>query len=286
MMDSDIRVYGVTVNHNTSHFVELMVRTLLLKNSPPSIDFTLTVLDNSSNDEHLPALRSYLIDHGITLEQTGFDTAIAVEKHGAALESFVMQHPDCTHYLFLDADMWFIESNTISTMLSELDEADPSVFANQARIAGYYAGRIIEGHNGLPGAGDAERYPTWQTLIGGQQYITSTTKRCSPVCSLFKNTPVFRSTVAALGLTPTIRLHVGTAVYYDTFGLMTHTMLANQQRFIVSSHAVNHFTETTYQPERRAPKDRDCLFMLEELRADRGMKHSRFYESEWVSQQR
>ena len=111
-------------------------------------------------------------------------------------------------------------------MVQELQAADSDVFANQAQIAGYYAGRIIEGHNRIPGASDATTFPTTRTQLGAQSYSVATATRCSPVCSLIKNTPIFRSTVATIGLTPAFRLHVGTALYYDTFGLMTHTMLA------------------------------------------------------------
>ena len=104
-MQEDVRIHAVTVNHNTSHFVELMVRTLLLTNTFRGLDWTLTVLDNSSHDEHLAALQSYLRDHQMALIHTSFDTTIAGEKHGAALEAFVMQHADCMHYLFLDPDI-------------------------------------------------------------------------------------------------------------------------------------------------------------------------------------
>ena len=276
-------IYGVTLNHNTSHFVELMLRTLFLTNQLDTFDLTMTILDNASDDDQLPALRSYLDTRRVSVQQTGFDTAIAVEKHGAALQAFVMQHPECSHYLFLDSDMWFVERDTIGTMLHELDGAGPDVFGNQARIAGYYAGRIIEGHGGVPGAGDP---PTWQTTYDGRTYVTSITPRCSPVCSLIKNTPLFRRVVEIIGFTPIRRLHFDRELYYDTFGLMTSVMQTHQQRFIVSSKTINHFTQATYMPEHRAPKDRDCLLLLGDLRAGRGMGRANFYESDWVKQQR
>ncbi len=161
-MNATDHIYAVTVNHNTSHFVELMLRTLFLTNQLDTFDLSLTIFDNASDDDQLPALRSYLDSQPVSFQQTGFDTAITVEKHGVALQAFVMQHPECTHYLFLDSDMWFI----------------------------------------------------------------------------------------------------------------------------VSSKTINHFTQATYMPERRAPKDRDCLLLLEDLRAGRGMGRANFYESDWVKQQR
>jgi hypothetical protein len=104
-MKTNTKIYGITVNHNTSHFVELMLRTLFLTNDLNSIDFHAVVLDNASDDECLEQLQAYLSGQNIPLIQTGFDNTLAPEKHGAAFDSFVEQHTDCTHYLFLDSDM-------------------------------------------------------------------------------------------------------------------------------------------------------------------------------------
>src|SRR5215510_11939007 len=120
------------------------------------------------------------------------------------------------------------EEISFATMLHELDSAGPDVFANQARIAGYYAGRIIEGQHGIPGVGDP---PTRHTSYNGQPYITSILPRCSPVCYLVKNTPLFRRVVEIIGLTPARRLHLDRELYYDTFGLMTAVMRTHDQRF-------------------------------------------------------
>jgi len=77
---------------------------------------------------------------------------------------------------------------------------------------------------------------------------------------------------------------VGSAKYYDTFSLMTHVMATHDLRFIVSSKRVNHFTMTGYQPEARGLKDSNCLTMLKELRAGRGMEINLFRESDWRKQ--
>ena len=125
-------IHGVTVNHNTSHFAELMLRSLFVQNSLQQSDFTITVLDNGSDDEGLEPLKALLAERRIPLVQTGLDATVAVEKHGLALAGFVEGVPNATHYLFLDVDMWFIECDTIRTMLSELAE-ERDCFANQAR---------------------------------------------------------------------------------------------------------------------------------------------------------
>jgi len=285
-MTVSFHICGVTVNHNTSHFVELMLGTLFLTNDLTNLRVEMTVLDNQSDDAHRDELRVYLADQHVAFVQTGFDTNIAGEKHGAAFTNFIRDHPECSHYLFLDADMWFIEPETISTMLQELAAAGPSVFANQARIAGYYADRVIEGRDGIAGSGAFDGQPPSTVTFWDRAYSQVWMPRCSPVCSLVANTPLFRRVVETAGLTPTYRFGVGEAFFYDTFSLMTQVMATHGQYFIVSSKTINHFTQVTYMPEHRAPKDRDCLLLLEDLRAGRGMDRENFYISDWVKQQR
>jgi len=263
-----------------------MVRTLLLTTDRASLDLTLTVLDNRSDDEHRAALTSYLHTQNIPLLQTSFDATVAVEKHGAALENFVQQHDDCTHYLFLDADIWFVGQGTLRSMLDELMEAGSGIFANQARIAGYYAGHIIEGVGGTSKGITFTERADIPIYFGDRQYAQRVASRCSPVCSLVTNTPLFRHVVERVGLTPAVRFGVNTAAYYDTFSLMTHVMATHGQNFMISSKTINHFTQSTYVAEHRAVKDRDCLTMLEELRAGHGIEQDIFFESEWIRQQR
>ncbi len=285
-----MKITAVTLNHDTSHFVELMLRTLFITNDLSGVDIKFVVLDNASDDEHLQELLLFLESRGIPFIQTGLDHQVAVEKHGIALNHFVQANPDCTHYLFLDSDMWFVERNTIPVMLGELAAAPASIFANQARIYGYYAGRVIEGKDGVAGQGDLDA-TTWETVCGNPvvpetHYTTHWKSRCSPVCSLIANTPIFQKVVDTVGLNPAISFGAGEAGHYDTFGLMTHVMATHGFHFIVSSKTIHHFTQAAYVPELRAPKDRDCLKMLGELRSGRGMGMETFYLSDWVKQNR
>src|SRR5438045_9001824 len=119
-MTEKAKILGVTVTHNGSQFVELMLRTLFATNDLSGFNFEMNVLDNKSAPTALPALSEYLTSHGISLTATGGRYYVAAEQHGAALTDFIARRPDPTHYLFLDADMWFIEPNTIGTMLTEL----------------------------------------------------------------------------------------------------------------------------------------------------------------------
>lgn len=269
-------IRAVTVTQDTSHFAELMLRTLYLTNDLNGFEFRPTILDNSSSGAEHEALKTFAAARDIPVLPTGFQRYIAAEQHGAALTNFVRDHSDCTHYLFLDADMWFVEPNTIRDMLSELTMAAPNTFAIQARIYGYYAGFVYEGRDGIAGTNAFDHIPTWPIEFEGRTYANHYATRCSPVCSLIANTPLFREIVAAVGLAQAIRFGVGEVVYYDTFGLMTTVMATHARDFTVSARTVNHFTQTTYASGERTTRDRDCRMMLDELRAGRGMADERF----------
>lgn len=270
-MNSNVALQAVVVTQDTSHFAELMLRTLFATNDLNGFDFAATILDNSSSDQHLDGLRAFGRERGVLIIGTAFQNYVAAELHGTALTRFVQEKPDCTHYLFLDADMWFVEPDTIATMVNELRAAPADTFAMQARIYGYYAGFVYEGSDGVPGTNAFDHIPTWPIEFEGRTYANRYAPRCSPVCSLVANTPLFRDIVGAVGLSQAISFRVGEVVYYDTFGLMTQVMATHGQQFAVSSKTVNHFTQTTYLNKERADRDRDCLLMLEELRAGRGL---------------
>lgn len=276
-MTGSVHILGVTVTHDSSDFVELMLRTLFLTDNPRDLNLTLTVLDNSSEDAQRTRLEEYLAPQGIAMKPTGFAHYIAAEQHGTALTNFVRTNPDCTHYLFLDADMWFVEAGTIATMLQELQAAPLNCFAMQARIYGYYLGRVYEGRDGVPGTNYWEGKPAaWPIEFEGRHYTNRYASRLSPVCSLVANTPLFRRVVDAVGLSQAIRFGIGEVVYHDTFSLMTEVMATHGAEFLVSSKQVNHFTQTTYLDADRADRDRDCLALLGELRAGRGLESDLF----------
>jgi len=287
LMRTKIQICAVAVNQNTSQFTELMLRTLFLKNDLQAIDFRITILDNHSDDESLESLNSYLAERKIALLQTGFDTSVAPEKHGTALTQFIKEAKECSYYLFLDSDMWFIETDTIPMMVKELSETASNIFANQAQIFGYYAYRIIEGKDRIAGANDLDG-KTWETWLQNPaqnaRYETHIGRRCSPVCALVRNIAIFHTVVEKVGLTPAIRFGPREAIHCDTFSLMTNVMATHGYDFMVSSKRVNHFTETGYRSELRAIKDRDCQKMLQEIYAGKGMEQELFWQSDWKKQ--
>ncbi len=265
-MSEAISIHAVSVTQNTSHFAELMLRTLFATNDLSGFDFKATILDNNSAGPEHESLKVYTASQHIEVTSTGYGHYVAAEQHGAALTDFVRDHNDYSHYLFLDADMWFIEPNTIATMLDELLTAPDDTFGIQARIFGYYAGFVYEGRDGIPGTNAFDHIPTWPIEFEGRTYKNVYAPRLTPVCSLIANTPLFRKVARAVGLGQAISFRVGKVTYYDTFGLMTQVMATHLQQFIVSSKMVNHFTQTTYLDAQRGDRDRDCSRMLDQYR--------------------
>jgi hypothetical protein len=265
------KINAVTVSHNSSQFVELMLRSFFVAHRDLTCEIEFAILDNNSSPEEEVALRRYADSVGIKVTPTGFPFYIAGEQHGAALGDFVQEYPDCDYYLFLDADMWFLETETVSTMLGELQKQGGDCFAVQAQIHGYYLRAVYEGRDGVAGSTYWDGRAAWPIEFEGRKYVNRYMPRCSPVCSLFANTPLFRTLAGRFGLAPAIRFGIGEVYYYDTFSLLTEVLQSHGRRFVVSRKKVNHFGETSYGRGGRAVRDRDCERMLAELRTGRGL---------------
>ena len=114
-------IEAVSVNHNTSPYMELMLRSLFARH-PAGLNFSVTILDNASQDD-LAGLSAYAARKQVQILPSGFTTATMNNSHGEVLRRFVLDRPNCTHYLFLDADVCFVEDRTLHTMLAELEQA-------------------------------------------------------------------------------------------------------------------------------------------------------------------
>ncbi|MEZ4638002.1 MAG: glycosyltransferase family A protein [Caldilineaceae bacterium] len=121
-MTKRAKIHAVIVNHNTSAYVELALRSLH-KRHADDLDLAITIVDNASTDD-TSSLLAYADDRGIPVRQSGFTTDTASNSHGEVLRQFVLDHPDCDDYLFLDADICFLEDDTIHAMLAELTTAE------------------------------------------------------------------------------------------------------------------------------------------------------------------
>jgi hypothetical protein len=222
-MEVPRRIAAVSVNHNTSLYMELMLRSLFATH--PAVDalgLSLTVLDNASED-NTAALRAYAARMGVPVLPSGFKTHTKHNSHGEVLGRFVLDHPDCTHYLFLDADVVFVQDGTVQTMADELDAA-ADAFGIGARMA----------HPWDPTQTDVtDRFRVYE-------------RRLHPGCALVRNTPPFRAVVAELGLACATLLGADGERYLDTGELLTMVMRTRGLRHIRSSRTVLHFFAVSY----------------------------------------
>ena len=232
MTDSSAEIAAVCVNHNTSPYAELMLRSLFACHSidtggdggSDGLRLALTLYDNDSQDDQR-SLRAYADSVGVPVLPSGFSTQTANNSHGEVLRNFVLAQPDCSHYLFLDADVCFVQPGTIAAMLAELSAA-PDAFGIGARMS-------WDGEEEIP-----ERI--WR------ENPDVYTGRLHPCCALVRNTPLFRAVVEEIGLScATMRWAEGDE-YLDTFKLMTKVMKAYGQRHILSSKMVLHFFAVSY----------------------------------------
>jgi hypothetical protein len=180
---------------------------------------------------------------------SGFTTTTKHNSHGEILSRFVLEHPECTHYLFLDADVCFIEDRTLSVMLQEL-ESSADAFAVTARMS-------------------------WDGIAEIPEEVRSSNPdlyeaRLHPCCALIKNTPLFRDVVREVGLSCIHVLWAEGEEYLDTCKLMTRVMRTHGFRHIISSRMILHFFCASYDwdpDEVREQKARQRDARLAELRA-------------------
>lgn len=255
-------IEAVTVNHNSSVFAELMIRSLLHRN--PGVSLKLTVMDNNSTDgDDLAALKRYASEAGVDFTSSGFHVAPSTpNSHGIVLRSFVMDHPECTHYLFIDPDVCFLESGVIEGMLDELS-ADDHAFGIMPRstlpagVAWLNQESVIRYTIQWPGCDES-------TLREARALVRP---RLHPFCALIENTPLFRSVVEEVGLALTCTLAPKGGFNWDTLGLATSVMKTHGFHYLVSLSGVHHFFGVSYDPAGIDSKRARCQEWLAELRA-------------------
>jgi hypothetical protein len=218
-------IKAVSVNHNTSAFLELMARSLSARHPREAgLNISLTIYDNASQDD-LTELQAYAESQDIPIIQSGFTTDTENNSHGEVLRGFVLENPDPTHYLFLDSDICFVDDLTLNAMLVEL-ETTPDAFGIGPRMS-------WDGINEIP-------EENWK----GNPDIYDA--RLHPCCALVKNTPLFRNVVEEIGLSCVKYLWADAEEYLDTFKLMTKTMKTHGLKHIISSKMVLHFFNVSY----------------------------------------
>jgi hypothetical protein len=214
-------IQAAVVNHNTSAFTELMLRSLFATH-PAMPNLFVRIYDNASSDA-IQDLRSYAAEMNVPVLPSGFTLESENNSHGDVLRTFVLENPTCDYYLFLDADVVFTQTNTISQMLQEL-QATPDAFG-------------------------AVPHMSWDGIepyVGIEDNPEVYTARMHPFCALVKNTPLFRTVVEEVGLFCVKFLWADHEEYLDTFKLMTKVMKTHGQRHMITSPLVIHFFSASY----------------------------------------
>jgi hypothetical protein len=226
--------------------MELMLRSLFARHAS-GLELSITIFDNSSQDD-MNALNAFVKKLDIPIVQSGFTTTTRNNSHGEILRRFVLDYADCAYYLFLDADVCFIEDDTLTGMLQELERAE-NTFGIGARMS-------WDGVTELP-----------KELLDSNPDLYAA--RLHPCCALVKNTPLFRRVVREIGLSCVKVLWADEDEYLDTFKLMTRVMSTHGLRHIISSRMVVHFFCASYDwdPEHfRQEKERRRDILLKQLR--------------------
>ena len=125
------RVRAVVANHNTSMYVEILIRTLLDAHGSRLDDTSLTIVDNNSTDPAVNDLRELATVVGAEFVPSGYGSTLSPNTHGDNLANFVLKSASCDAFLFLDSDIVLLEPDTLPRMRSDL-AATPDLWAVQA----------------------------------------------------------------------------------------------------------------------------------------------------------
>lgn len=240
-------IQAAVVNHNTSVYAELMLRSLFARHSD-RLDIAITVFDNQSSDDR-KRLDAFASQMGVPILPSGLEITTKWNSHGEVLSAFAKAHPECDYLLFLDADVCFLQDDTLVSMLEEFKGND-NAFAVAPRLTSNAETEI-----------PVEFWP----LI----YET----RLHPCCALIRNTAIFQKVVWEIGLSCVQYLFARGEEYWDTFQLMTKVMKTHGFQVVRSSSMVQHFFSVSYQwdsAEMRQNKEALRNRLLEQYRSFEG----------------
>ena len=251
-------VEAIIINHNTSLFAEIALRSLHLAAERANADVRVTVVDNHSTDD-TAALHSAIEECGASWELSRWPAGQQpLPTHGDVLHDFVLARPEAPAFLFADSDICFHEPDAIAVLLAEIDEM-PDVWAVQARLLTNKQTR----QNTYLEVGPASFLEMMQRKRRG---ITSVSKvsfdndegvtasyemvhegrrmpRCHPACALIRNSEPFQLAVRHLGLSAcwTWANDVQLGGLSDTMSLVSRAMRTHNLWYRISQTAVIHF---------------------------------------------
>ena len=240
---------AISVNHGTTPYMDLMIRTLLDVDRTP---VRLLVLDNGADD--LPTL-DWAVARGVTVRSSGYSIrGGGVTTHGEILRAAILAHPDPEAYLLLDADCFFLQPGTVATMAAEL-ESDPRLFAVQARQADEHGTDLEQPFS--PWTREIEeRVPelpdgSWSAPA---RFVVTLGDRAHPFCTLVRNTAAVRRAVDLIGLSPAMTQCERGGRWWDTLGLFTQVMRTHGLDWRYSTRQVGHFGNVSWSNEWSQPK--------------------------------
>lgn len=238
-------IHAVVVNHNTSAWTELLVRSLFAANPGQSID--LTIMDNASTDD-MTGLTVAAAQYQVPILQSGFTTQTMNNSHGEVLRTFVLaqERALASHFLFLDTDVCFTQPHVIAQLCDLLD-SDDTLFGVGPRMSW-----------------DGETEPP-EVRDNPSVYAN----RLHPCCALVRNTDFFRTVVREIGLSCVNYLWADQTQYLDTFRLMTMTMRTHGLRHAITDALIMHSFAVSY------PNDWESLLPMKEQHRDRWLAHYR-----------
>jgi hypothetical protein len=257
------------VNHNTSSFAELALRSLMATNDVK--DLRVTVIDNESTDEGLAALVSAAEALGARFSMSSWPSAsTTVNSHGEVLRDFVLAASDDTEgFLFVDADIVFTEPGVVEVLRSEL--AADSVWAVQTRYQwsedAFGPGGSLDVAAGVP-VRVSTLIETDSTSFGSN-FAGQFSRRVHPGCTLIRNSPTFRSVAEHVRFSASVIISSDPtwAGPHDTMALASHTMQTHGLQYVLSRATVLHYFGVSYpSAEGKDRKTRDCAELLAVLR--------------------
>lgn len=218
-------ITAVAVNHNTSGYMELMLRSYD-RHHTNNVIAHWELYDNASLDD-TTLLFQYAAQRGTPIIQSGFSTKTSHVSHGELLRRGINAHPDSAYFVLFDADVVFMQDDTIPRLLSEL-EAQPSAWA--IGVAPSW-----DGINEIPAHARTQNPDICDA-------------RLHPSCAVIRNSPIFKTVLETIGLGTYVRHTPHEETYLDTCKLLTMVMRTHGFVHLVSqSVLVKHFFCTSYE---------------------------------------
>lgn len=239
-----MQILAISVNHGTTAYMNLMIKTLLDVDQTP---VHLLVLDNDADD--LWTL-DWAVARGVAIQPSGYTVRTGgVTTHGEILRDAILAHPEPDAYLLLDADCFFLQQGTVATMADEL-ESDLCLFAVQARQADEHGTDLEQPFR--PWTREIEERV--RELPDGSwwepaRFSVTFGDRAHPFCTILRNTPALRRAVDLIGLSPAMTQCEQGGRWWDTLGLFTQVMRTHGLDWRYSTRQAGHFGNVSWTTE-------------------------------------